>query len=506
MPAAFFGLPLLLYLGAPLLAQKPPNDLSPEVAEAAPLNGIDEPSPIEGDQADGEAHGGVAPGAPTIGLAAAVRFALERNYGMLSSQDSVAAAHYREQAAFSEFLPQVVPRVGRAEGNTTFGVDGSQRLPWTGGAVTVGGSAEPPSPRPRAPTRKPRNVRVQLTQPLLRGAGPNATFYDLRNSRRAVETQERSNVLTKQRLAIQVTAAFYGVVAQRQLVVVSRQSWKRTLALQRASEARLKVGLASKLDVFRAELQASQTQEALIRQQAALQSALEQFRALLALSPSDPLEPEAVDAARSPPARRTNPSTCSRRSSPREPPGAQGGPCPGGGRKTESELRPAEPPAPARSQPRLQPTRARFVVWRVVARGQRPPLVRLLDLLSPRRGQTRRPSTPMATLDLASRERSAVQREQEVEADVRSAVRELDRIRKSFELQRKGVEAAAQQQRLASLRYQRGLASNFDVVDAEGSLLFARSALVSLFVSYKVAEVELLRAMGTLDVEREFAP
>jgi outer membrane protein TolC len=92
-----------------------------------------------------------------------------------------------------------------------------------------------------------------------------------------------------------------------------------------------------------------------------------------------------------------------------------------------------------------------------------------------------------------------------VEAEVRSAVRELLRIRKSVELQQQAVAVAAQQRRLATLRYERGLASNFDVVDAEGSLVLARSALVGLLASYKVAEVELKRATGTLDVATEFS-
>ena len=79
-------------------------------------------------------------------------------------------------------------------------------------------------------------------------------------------------------------------------------------------------------------------------------------------------------------------------------------------------------------------------------------------------------------------------------------------MRKSVELQRQAVDVAAQQRRLADLRYQRGLASNFDVVDAEGSLVLARSALVSLLASYQVALLDLKRAAGTLDVEKEFAP
>ena len=87
---------------------------------------------------------------------------------------------------------------------------------------------------------------------------------------------------------------------------------------------------------------------------------------------------------------------------------------------------------------------------------------------------------------------------------MRSAARELERLAKSIELQRKAVDIAEQQRQLATLRYQRGLASNFDVVDAEGSLVVARSALVGLLTSHRVARYELLRATGSLDVEREF--
>ncbi|HEV7501395.1 MAG TPA: TolC family protein, partial [Vicinamibacteria bacterium] len=115
-------------------------------------------------------------------------------------------------------------------------------------------------------------------------------------------------------------------------------------------------------------------------------------------------------------------------------------------------------------------------------------------------------SKAVAELDVTSRERTLRQRQLDVETEVRSAVRELQRIRKSIELQRKGVEVAEAQRRLATLRYQRGLASNFDVVDAEGSLVVARSALVGLLTSYQVAKVDLLRVIGTLAVDKDFAP
>jgi outer membrane protein len=85
-------------------------------------------------------------------------------------------------------------------------------------------------------------------------------------------------------------------------------------------------------------------------------------------------------------------------------------------------------------------------------------------------------------------------------------VRDLEQVKKSVELQRQAVEVAAQQRRLAVLRYERGLGSNFDVVDAESSLVTARSALVQLLTTYAVARLDLKRTTGTLDVFREFAP
>jgi outer membrane protein TolC len=109
-----------------------------------------------------------------------------------------------------------------------------------------------------------------------------------------------------------------------------------------------------------------------------------------------------------------------------------------------------------------------------------------------------------AELALTGSQRSLRQQELRLEQEVRGAVRELDRLRKSVELQKQGVDVARQQLRLATLRYQRGLASNFDVVDAESALVLARSALVGLLTRFQIARVDLLRVTGELDVEREF--
>jgi outer membrane protein TolC len=124
----------------------------------------------------------------------------------------------------------------------------------------------------------------------------------------------------------------------------------------------------------------------------------------------------------------------------------------------------------------------------------------------PIRQTTLKANRAVRELEVGVRQRGVTQLELEIEREVHRAWRELDRIRQSVEVQVQAVDVAEKQRRLAELRYQRGLASNFDVVDAESNLVVARSSLVSLLTSYAVARLELKRVTGTLSVDTEFAP
>jgi outer membrane protein TolC len=483
-------------------AQEPP--VPPQAPEEP---GTQEP-PLEqvpiGEEAKAiEEPAGPTPGAPTLGLAAAIAIALEHNFGMLSAADGLQAARFRESAAKGQFYPKLTPRYIVTPDDKSLLVDASQRLPWSGAIVTASSTFRS-TELTTDPLSHTADLRLIVTQPLLRGFGPNSTYFDLRNTQRGVASQARSYELARQRLAVQVAAAFYSVVAQRQLLAVSRQSLKRGESLRKASEARLKVGLVSKLDVFRADLQASQTQEAMVRSEAGLETALEQFRALLGLSASDRVEPEAVALPE----------------------------------EVEAETEPLEILVGRALENRLELREARDQVddARRSASLARQNLLPQLDVnvgvsrsgFGPtyndalRSTETRvdayfttsypiersaeQAGKAVAELEVQSRERAVRQRQLEIESEVRAAARELERIRKSVELQRKAVTVADQQLRLATLRYQRGLASNFDIVDAEGSLVLARSALVGLMTTYRVAQMDLKRVTGTLDLAQEIAP
>jgi outer membrane protein TolC len=447
------------------------------------------------------------PGTPTIALPRAVALALERNFGVLNSADAVATSRLREGVSRAQFYPKLTPSYRRSAGDSALGLDAQQKLPWTGGTITASAqwrsSIDPlgatPGPLPRT-----SDMRLVLTQPILRGFGPNAAFFDLRSSRRLREGQERSYELGRQTLAVDVARSFYQVVQQRQLLAVARQSLQRSESLRRASEARLQVGLVSKLDVYRAELQASQTQESMVRAEAALEAELERFRTLLGLPPTEPLQPEAVvlpddvSDVLEPVEVLTQRALLHRLDL----------------QETRDVVGDARRSASLARQNLLPQLDLNFGVTQLgtgttfgnaFGAGDRRVSV-FLSTSYPLERSSEAASKAAAELDVASRERTLRQRELEIEAEVRGAVRDLARIRKSIELQNKGVEVAEQQRRLATLRYQRGLASNFDVVDAEGSLVVARSALAQLLTDHQVARVILLRATGTLDVEREFKP
>jgi outer membrane protein len=465
--------------------------------------GAQEPAlPSEEDRPVPEEVVGPAPGVPTVSLGRAVALAVKQNFGLLTSADAVQSSRVNYSAARAQFYPQLIPSYQRIEGESNFGLEASQRLPWTGASLTASAQMRTlPTSDPLLGVTHSSGVQFVLRQPLLRGFGPNSTYYTLRNSRRVQESQERSFELNRQRLAVDVARSFYQIVQQRQLLAVSRQSLKRSENLLKASEARLQVGLVSKLDVFRAELQASQAQDAMVRSQAALETALEQFRVLLGLSPTEPIEPEVVEL----------------------------------GAELSDDAEPLEKLLDRAVTKRLELQESRDQIKDAerslsLARQNLLPQLDLnlgftqgglgtsfsnafaidrrvnvfLSASYPIERSSERASKAVAEIDVAARSRNVRQQELQIEGEVRGAVRELQRIRKSVELQKKGVEVADQQRRLATLRYQRGLASNFDVVDAEGSLVLARSALVNLLTSYQVARIELMRVTGTLDVEEEF--
>jgi outer membrane protein, multidrug efflux system len=81
-------------------------------------------------------------------------------------------------------------------------------------------------------------------------------------------------------------------------------------------------------------------------------------------------------------------------------------------------------------------------------------------------------------------------------SEVRAALAAQTRERESYEAQRARAESLRQSLRLARLRYDNGIASQLDVIDAERGLLAAQSARIEALRAHRSAIADLFRALG----------
>jgi multidrug efflux system outer membrane protein len=99
-----------------------------------------------------------------------------------------------------------------------------------------------------------------------------------------------------------------------------------------------------------------------------------------------------------------------------------------------------------------------------------------------------------------ARERAALaQYQQAIRAafgEVRTALAAQARARESFEAESARAAALEETLRLARLRYQAGVASQLDVIDAERGLLSARAARIDALRAQRAAVADLFRALG----------
>ena len=445
-----------------------------------------------------------------LSLEEAVKLALVNNLNLQSTMDNVQSSHISEELSESRFNLKVTPSFAKGFGQDAgvdqqFGLEASKLLPY---GTTVSASMRTDANRAlltefgNLQTFNNSAILFGVTQPLLRGFGTKATEFDLENSRRSLQGAERSLDVSRQRLAVEVVASYYNIVRQQGLVDVAEGSLARNEELLRASEARLKVGLASKLDVFRAELQLSQAEEALINRFEALQLAMDRLKFNLGLSPAESVRLDMVEPEYQPVDVDLETLTQT-------------------ALKNRIEVR--------EERDRISDARRGMAVSR---QNLLPELN--LNLRYQKRGvgtnlrdslnfqdsavslffstsyaldrSSERASFARSQIDLNARRRSLRLMEYSVANEVRAAARNVARIGKSILLQERNIDFAEKQLRLATLRYQRGLASNFDIIDAENNLIQARSNYVSLLADHLVSQIELKRVTGTLDLDTEFEP
>jgi outer membrane protein TolC len=336
-------------------------------------------------------------------------------------------------------------------------------------------------------------IAARLEIPLFKGLGHTVTLDKVNGSRFALRSARRAYYLSRVKTVLDTVSAVYDVVRQKHLM---DQFQARITSLEHHLQdvrLRQRVGIAGRLDVYRADIQRSNVQDSLTLAREGLQNATDRLKLILAISQSRPLsvsapldiEPldlntaQAVEIAL----------------------------------RQRVELRQAED---AVGEARRQADVARenllpglnLVAAYVSSRSS----VILGDIFRPSDarwavGLTGATDWARRAEKMAYRQRlNDVQAAQlklrhsreEVGREVRQQLDALQRARRRIDIQRAQIHQAEGKRALAAVKFRHNMASNFDVMDADRDLQRARTSLLNARIDYIVGIYRLRRALGTL--------
>ena len=432
-----------------------------------------------------------------LNLEQAVDLAFRNNRTLMFSVDSVQISHYGLESAKTEFEFQPTP-TGNVNwdsqtGNLQqYGMDVTKKL-------KEGTQLKTDLTTSIAPNQSSSNLDFRITQPLLRGFGRSIVTNSLVNAERSIVSSERSYALARDGLAVDVIRQYYEIVKQQKILEINETALKREKLVLESAKARLAVGLASRLDVSRAEIQGQQAEENLINARQNIGNVQDSFKVTLNL-PVD-AELELVPEIEYPPLN-----------------------------IVESEA------ITAAMKYRLDLIEASDQIWdtkrdlKVAKNNILPGLDLVLGYTLSGVGDTvgssfdfkesgvligfqtsatnlnrkrERASFKTAQISVISRERSYNLLVDTIMREVRDGIRALENRYKNIPIQKKAFDEAKSGLDVANERYKRNLADNFDIVNAETSLLRAEVGHITAITDYLVEHTRFRKTIGTLKEKPE---
>lgn len=435
-------------------------------------------------------------GARIISLNDAIRLALEHNRDLQSSRDRVKSSNITVGTEKSDFRIKVRPEISglyqqNEELDQYYALQVSKQL-YTGGELIWKGETSVDN---SVFEEYQTDLIFGYTQPLLRGRGTLPTTNRLVTAEQNSRIQYRSFLIAQQRLTVLVAASYHGILRDQMLIGVAERAIERSKLLLQAAEAKLKVGMASKMDVFRAELQLLTAENGLVDVKASLENSTRRFNLLLGTEMeteytfSSPLEYQPITPDQD---RLIQQSMENRLEI----------------KNARERVEEAERQLKVAKQRLLPPL---DVSVQYTLRGQGDALEESLEMEDDFWGIGINSSFD---LDFA-RERAAYQQTQiavdetvrtlqstqdDIIAEVLQTIVSVMQAEASVNLQEQSMRQAEQQLELSALRYKKGLSDNLDVVNAEENFVQAKINYYSAIVQHLNAEMRLKQVTGTLKV------
>ncbi len=336
-------------------------------------------------------------------------------------------------------------------------------------------------------------VDASLRIPLLKGFGVRYNLDSVYDSLFAVRTARRSLYRNMVNVTLDTVTTFYEIAKGIRLVALYRQGVERFRMHVASARLKERVGVATPMDVYRAEIRLKDTENNLNLAKEALRNVRDQLKVILALPldigldvetdiPFQPLDLGQTEAVRIALKNRIELEQVS------------------------DEVREAERKA-AIAKENLRPQLDFAVDYRKYSEFQEYEKgfnlngdywsVRLIG-----NGDWRKTAEKAAykqhLLGVAdARLHSAVVRE-EIIREVRRKLEEIKKMEGRIAIQDRQVDNAAAKLLLAQLKFSHGMADNFDVIESENELQQAKAALLNLKVKHVVGRYQLRAQLGTL--------
>lgn len=436
----------------------------------------------------------------TFSLEEVINRALTANRNMIDARDDIRRAAMRLDIAEAEFELKILPGAGigvsggddaSTQADLNLQVSLQKKLAYgTDVSLTPGIQHTDDGYLSRA--------RLRVTQPLLRGAGKDVTLSGVYGAQYAQRTSDRNFYLRQVDIVFGAVQRVYTIIRQQELMRLQAESARRLSDHAEAAAIKEQMGLVSAIDLYRARIQAGQASEDLLRIEEAYSEALDSLKFFLAL----PLEKEiAVTAPLS---------------FDREP------------LDTNEMIEAALLNRVELAQSRDAIGEARRLST-LAKNDTLPELNVMLSVLRTADAQDDFPgpfpdktewgisfgssTDVMRTAEKIFFEESlinvdaAIRRQETIRDDivsqVKREVRGLLRLEKAIDSQEEQIHQARGQMELAAVKFQHGLASNFDLIEAETALRRAQTQLISAVIDYILGQYRLRAVLGTLIERRE---
>ncbi len=439
----------------------------------------------------------ISPNSTSFDLSSAISRALNANRQLISQLDQVVKAKYGISLAESEFEILAIP-------NAKSGYVGGGR---DGVGLSVGGGVDFSKKfitgtrftfTPyilKTPDRYHTDLKAVISQPLLRGFGRAYQMSHLLGAQFAARSAVRGAYIAQQQLVTRTITGLYEIVKAEKTVELYKSSHQRIFNFYAAAQWKEKIGLAEALDLYRAKIELENADDQLNSATERLQAALDSLKDLLAL----PLDMELNV---------TVPLTLSKNNLTLE-------------EATHIGLKHRLEIEQAREQ-KEDVLRQSFIakknLWPELnlvvdyancgsdeiftqtcwSQNRRSTWGLGLTTSTDFNATNQRIAYDQSLIAVHAAERGIDAVMSTVSLEVRRSFRTLERNHKKIETQEKQIHTALGGLKLAELKFKRGLANNFDVIQAEKSLIAAQVGYWSSLIDSIVGEYQFLGTLGVL--------